>query len=91
MLELQPDRILQGPWGEVVSHRDEIPSNAVVELKVFLPALETEREIGDLGGRGIGELYGHLFGAVSFGPPDLADREDHRAIVAAAIDRKHGR
>jgi hypothetical protein len=76
MIELKPNRILRGTWDEVVSLRDEIPSDAMVEVKVYKPRSETDEGSGDFGGKTIGDVYGHLFGTLNFSPPDLAERAE---------------
>ncbi|MDQ2731586.1 MAG: hypothetical protein M3Y56_08000 [Armatimonadota bacterium] len=80
MLELQAEKTFRGTWDEVVSHRDEIPSNAIIELKVYAVKSETDENVGDFGGKTIGEAYGHLFGNSSFGPSDLAERTEDYLI-----------
>lgn len=74
MLELQPDKTFRGAWDEVAGHLDEIPSNAVVEIGLYALNFDPNAEVGDFGGRTIGDVYGHLFGTSNFGPPDLAER-----------------
>jgi len=56
MLETEPVKTFRGTWDEVVSHRDEIPEGAIVEVRVYVPKPVAEEGIGDFGGRSVGDM-----------------------------------
>ncbi len=71
MSTLQPSRTYRGSVEEVFSHRNEIPPDAILELKVFDPQPGTEEQIGDYGGKSAADILQEI-GFVDSGPYDLA-------------------
>jgi hypothetical protein len=60
-----------------LARREGIEPTALVEkmVKAYQP-LPASTDKNELGGKTIGELYGHLLGTVSFEPSDLATRDE---------------
>jgi hypothetical protein len=52
------------------------PADLIEKLVEGYQPLPTSKEHNELGGKTIGELYGHLLGSVSFEPSDLAERDE---------------
>lgn len=72
----RPNKVYRGTVDEVLSHRSEIPLNAILELRVFDNIPENDYEVGDFGGRSVLEAFPHLFGTEHGGPTDISDRVD---------------
>jgi hypothetical protein len=44
-LDVQPSKTFRGTWAQILDHRDEIPSMAEVEVRVFGPKPSTDPSI----------------------------------------------
>jgi len=72
-----PTKIYRGTVDEVFSHRNEIPPDATLELKIFEhnPPLRNE-EADPFGGKSVIEAFPDLFGTVQGGPTDLSEHPE---------------
>ena len=71
----EPIKTFRGTWDEVVSHRDEIPEGAIVEVRVYVPKLAADEGIGSFGGRSVADMIREI-GLLSFGPDDLGEKAE---------------
>jgi hypothetical protein len=72
MLGTQPIKTYRGTLAEVLRYEGEISPGAVVELSVFEPKAETGEDMGDFGGKSIGDLVREVGFIEGNGPSDMA-------------------
>jgi hypothetical protein len=66
----------RGTVDEVFSHRNEIPPGSTLELRIFAPEQDSKGQIGDFGGKSIGDLIRYI-GFVDGLPSDLSSNPAH--------------
>ena len=74
MANAQPTMTFLGTVDEVFLHRAEIPSDAMVELRVFGPNVKSDGELNT--DQSLFDRYRHLFGTEHGLPLDLAERAE---------------
>jgi hypothetical protein len=61
-------KTIRGTWDEIVSHKDELPPGALLEMRVLTPEPDTSESLYD--------RFSYLFGAVEGGPSDVAEHPE---------------
>lgn len=87
MVNPLPSKTFRGSVEEVFSHRDEIPEDAILELKVFEPIHKADAEEGDFGGKSIADLIREI-GLVEGLPSDLSTNPRHMEGFGETNDRR---
>lgn len=72
----QPGKVYRGMVEEVFSHRNEIPSDATVELKVFESNVKTDIETSGFDGKSLADLIMEV-GTVKGLPSDLSTNPEY--------------
>jgi hypothetical protein len=72
----QPTKTYRGTIAEVFSHRNEIPDDSMVELRIFEEPQKPAEEIGAFGGKSVLEAFPHLFGTEFGGPTDISEHPE---------------
>jgi hypothetical protein len=67
MLDIQPTLTYRGTWDEIASHRDELPDNAILEMRVYLPLPDADT------GRSLYDRFKDVIGTVEGLPTDLSE------------------
>jgi hypothetical protein len=87
-LHLKPE--VEARIVEVAKREGVEPSVLLEKMLEGYQQLPVQAEQNELGGKTIGELYGHLLGAMSFEPSDLAER-DEQYLAATGFGETNNR
>ena len=84
---LTPNKTYKGRWEEVSSHQHEISPEALVELKVYDPKIDSVKAVGLFDGKSLADLIVEI-GTVKGLPVDLASQPQKHMSGYGEIDRR---
>ena len=72
MLETHPPvKTFRGTLAEVLSHQDEVPEGAVVELRIYASQVEEAGDAGAFGGKNVADIISEVGFIETSGPSDM--------------------